>query len=58
MNTKKKTWIAYRIKGLKAEAHPGPIYAETNAEAVFQAYAIFDAKTPAEKVQVYVREKL
>ena len=53
-----KRWLAYRIKGAKAEAHPDIIHAWTKEEAEQQAYAIFEAKTQIERLRVYIREQV
>jgi ribosomal protein L20A (L18A) len=51
-----RAWLAYRIKGSRAEPHHGLIYAWTEQEALEQAYAIFGCETEAERKRVYVQE--
>jgi hypothetical protein len=48
---KLKSWMAYRITGAKAEKADGVI-----KEAEAEAWVKFEAKTPMEKVRIFVRE--
>ena len=51
-----KAWLAYRIKGAKAEKYDGLIHAHSREEAEIKAQAAFGATSQAEKAKVYVRE--
>ena len=51
-----KAWLAYRIKGAKAEKYDGLIRGHSREEAEMKAQAAFGAATQAEKAKVYVRE--
>ena len=53
---KLQSWTAYRITGAKAEKADGIIYAVSRKEAEAEAWAKFEAKTPMERVRIFVRE--
>jgi hypothetical protein len=50
-------WSAFRIMGSSPERYDGTIWANTEAEALQEAYAVFKCVAPADKAKVFVRKR-